>query len=179
MQQAVATEAKQRFGVEIRSFGIKQLGLPEEVTKAVFAAMAKSQESKAQTYQAEGEAKAQEIKASARATVNRILASANRKVAGILAEAEREVGQIYESFKGYEALRIYLDKLDALETMVRNRSTLILTTDFGAPIDLFNDQARIESLVPGAMPDTPDEMPLPEVSDTPGEGQSPEEQEGE
>ena len=47
MMQLVKAEAREEFGVDILDFGIKQLVLPEDVTKSVFDAMKKREENKA------------------------------------------------------------------------------------------------------------------------------------
>lgn len=142
MMQLVASEARAEFGVEVKIFGIKRLGLPNEVTKAIFDQMKKTEQNKADNYENEGKARAQEIVARADEKKSRILAVAERKVADIRSEGLARVGQIYESFSEYPELRIFLDKLRALEKILETRSTLILDTKF-APADLFDEQSRL------------------------------------
>ncbi len=141
MEELVSAEALAEFGVEIERFGIKQLSLPEEVTKAVFAAMKEAEETKAENYKAEGEAKAAELTAEASAAQQRILAVAQRKVDEIRNTTQREVSEIYRAFAENQELRIFLDKLKAMEEVLRKRSTLILEPD-DPPIDLFREGAR-------------------------------------
>ncbi|MHC4089931.1 MAG: SPFH domain-containing protein [Planctomycetota bacterium] len=119
----ISDEAKDEFGVDIKMFGIKQLGLPEEVTKSVFESMKTTEETKAENYKAEGEAKAAEIVASATAARQRILAVTKRKVE-------------------HQDLRIFLDKLAALEEVLKTRTTLILDPAT-QPIDLFDEGKRL------------------------------------
>jgi membrane protease subunit HflC len=142
MKQLVASEARAEFGVEVEIFGIKRLGLPTEVTKAIFDQMKKTEQNKADNYENEGKARAQEIVARAEEKKSRILAVAERKVADIRSEGLARVGQIYQSFADYPELRIFLDKLRALEKILKTRSTLILDTKF-APTDLFDEQSRL------------------------------------
>ncbi len=141
MMAFVKGEAMEEFGIEINMFGIKQLVLPEEVSKAVFESMKKTQERLAKRYQAEGEARAAEILADAMAKQQRILAVAKRKVDAIRNQGEVEVGKIWQAFEENPELRIYLDKLEAMEQGLRERTTLIFDTQT-SPIDLFNDEGR-------------------------------------
>ncbi|MHC4065942.1 MAG: SPFH domain-containing protein [Planctomycetota bacterium] len=138
----ISDEAKDEFGVDIKMFGIKQLGLPEEVTKSVFESMKTTEETKAENYKAEGEAKAAEIVASATAARQRILAVTKRKVDEIRSRAQGEEAKIYEAFREHQDLRIFLDKLAALEEVLKTRTTLILDPAT-QPIDLFDEGKRL------------------------------------
>jgi membrane protease subunit HflC len=141
MMELVRAEAMEEFGVEVKMFGIKQMVLPEDVTKAVFDAMKKREENKARNYEAEGEAIAAEIEADAGAKQKRILAHARRKVDEINNVTQKEIGQIYKSFEAHQELRIFLDKLEALEQVLKDRTTLIFDTDV-QPFDLFERDKR-------------------------------------
>lgn len=142
MMELISAEAAREFGVEVKMFGIKQLSLPEEVTKAVFESMRKTEEIKAENYKAEGEAKAAEIVAQAAAARQRILAVTQRKVDAIRNQALREVSEIYKAFAEHQELRIFLDKLKTLEEVLKTRTTLILDPET-QPIDMFDEEKRL------------------------------------
>ena len=142
MMELIRAEAAREFGVEVKMFGIKQLSLPEEVTKAVFESMRKTEEIKAANYNAEGEAKAAEIVAQATAARQRILAVTQRKVDAIRNQALLEVSEIYKAFAEHQELRIFLDKLKTLEEVLKTRTTLILDPET-QPIDLFDEEKRL------------------------------------
>jgi membrane protease subunit HflC len=146
MMELVKAEAADEFGVDIRLFGLKQLGLPEEVTKAVFDSMKKGEEIKAKNLQAEGRARATEIVAQAAAAQQRILAVAQRKVDEIHNQAQAEVSRIYASFREHEELRIFLDELQALEESIRKRTTIIFGPET-PPFELFDDRQRESSVL--------------------------------
>ncbi len=141
MMDLVSAEAAAEFGVDVKMFGIKQLALPEEVTKAVFASMKKTEEIKAENYKAEGHARAAEIVARATAARQRILAVTKRKVDAVRNDAQREEAKIYQAFAQYQDLRIYLDKLKTLEEVLKERTTLFLDTET-PPVDLFDPDKR-------------------------------------
>jgi len=142
LKEFVKAEAQRDFGVDIRIFGIKKLGLPTEVTDAIFKRMIAVQRTKAMNYEAEGRAAAQDIVAGAESKRQQILAVAQRKVDDIESEGRRRVGEIYKRFEQHPELRIFLDKLQALEDILKTRTTLLLDTNF-APIDLFQEKSRL------------------------------------
>ncbi|MCK4660271.1 MAG: hypothetical protein KAV82_12180 [Phycisphaerae bacterium] len=150
MKVAFAAEALEQFGVKTHIFGIKRLGLPQAVTKDIFENMKKMEENKAENYRTEGEAKARKIVAEAEAARERIMAVAKRKADEIRDAGQRRVGEIYTAFTEHQELRIFLDKLKALEELCRERVTLILDTEI-APADLFKlDQPPATAPEPNA-----------------------------
>lgn len=148
IQQAVARDVEQDYGIEIVGFGIKKLGLPQTVTTAIFNAMKSHEQAKAARYLAEGDARAADILAGARATRDRIIGAAQQKVAEIQSDAQRVVSGYYKEFNRHPELRIFLDKLRTVTEALKERTTLILDTS-EAPWDVFNQDAR-EKVVPGA-----------------------------
>ncbi len=146
IQDAVARDASAEFGIEILDFGIKKLGLPEQVTSAIFRSMKAKEERNAATYQAEGEARAAAIHAQAKAAEKRILAAAQQKAEEIRSEAERVVSEYYKEFSQYPELRIFLDKLRAVKDSLRERTTLIIDTE-NPPFDIMQKENR-KNIVP-------------------------------
>ena len=156
MEAAFAGEALAQFGVKTHVFGIKRLGLPQAVTKDIFENMKKLEENKAENYRTEGEAKAAEIVAEATAARERIMAVARRKADEIRNDGQRRVGEIYAAFTEHQDLRIFLDKLKALEELCKERITLILDTEI-APVDVFKlDYPTGPSPVPAPIADPVD-----------------------
>jgi membrane protease subunit HflC len=161
MFEAVAATAQEEFGITVTMFGIKQLNLPESVTKAVFDTMKTTEENKAKNYRTEGKAEAERIVARATAAEQRILAVARRKVAEIQSQALAEVGEIYKKFRGHEELRIFLDELDALEEIMRTRTEVFFDT-FTSPTNVFESTRRLKDSQAGV------ELPAPEMMVSPG-----------
>jgi len=126
------------YGVAIQYFGITKLTLPESVTQAVFESMKKSEQNKADNYEAEGKAKAQQIVAAASEARERIMSVAKRKADEIRNEGEKIVSRLYADFKEHQDLRIFLDKIKTIEEAFANNTTIVLDSRV-APIDLFND----------------------------------------
>jgi membrane protease subunit HflC len=144
---AVAPEAKDEFGIQIHSFGIKQISLPESVTEKVFESMKSGQEVKAKQYRAEGKAEGDRIRAEAEGARKRITAVVERRVAAIQSAGLTEVGEIYKEFGEHPELRIFLDKLRALENILRTRTEIFLDQS-DTPTDLFDMDGRLDTNEP-------------------------------
>ncbi len=129
---------RQQYGVDISFFGITKLTLPQSVTEAVFDAMKKNEQIKADNYEAEGRAEAEQIVASAHEARERIMAVAKRKADEIRNEGERIVSKLYSQFEEYPELRIFLDKIRTLEIAFSENTTFIFDQS-SPPIDLFNE----------------------------------------
>ena len=77
----------------------------------------------------------------------RLVEEGERKVARIESEGLTEVGEIYKMFKEHEELRIFLDHLRSLESIIKNRTEIFLDTDI-QPFNLWNDETRINNPMP-------------------------------
>ena len=69
------------------------------------------------------------------------MAVAVRKADEIRNQGRKQVSEIYAQFREYPELRIFLDKLNALEESFSQDTTLILDQRF-PPIDLFQTAER-------------------------------------
>lgn len=142
MLTAVRTEAADEFGIEIRTFGIKQFTVPETVTEAVFKTMKAEQMQKAMRYKSEGQAEAEKILAEAKQATSRIGAVVSRKASEIQAEGQERVSQIYAQFQEHEELKIFLDSLAAVEDIMRFRTTIFMSTET-PPMHVLSAQNRV------------------------------------
>lgn len=141
IRDAVEASAADEYGIEVIDFGIKQLGLPETVTSAIFDSMKSNEENKASDYRSQGKAEATKIQAEAKASEQRILAAAQQKSEQIRADAERVVSEYYKEFRQHPELRIFLDKLRSLREALQERTTLIIDTHT-APFDVMSEAGR-------------------------------------
>jgi modulator of FtsH protease HflC len=118
--------AKKEYGVDVVLLGIKQLGLPENVTTKVFARMKAERERLVKELTGEGEKEAAIIRAEAKQKREEIIAEARGKAEIIRGEGDREAAKSYAVFKQEPDLAIFLLRLKALEVSLKDRSTLIL-----------------------------------------------------
>jgi membrane protease subunit HflC len=112
--------------MEVVDVGIRLLSFPKGVTEQIFERMKKSEENKAAQFKAEGLAEGQSIRARASAISENIMAVANRLADEIRAQAQSEVGVYYAEFDKNPQLRLFLDRVEAVKLMLKERSTLII-----------------------------------------------------
>jgi len=126
-------------GLMIAFLGIKQLGLPENVTKLVFERMESEREVKVSEIKGDGERQASEIRSKADFESAKLLAEADAQATRIQGEGEKVAARSFEVFKQEPDLAVFLLKLKALELFLQNRTTLILD-DSTTPLDLLKSQ---------------------------------------
>ncbi len=129
--------AKEQYGIDVLAMGIRRLSFPKSVSEQIFDRMKTREEGKAATFETEGEAQAQAIVAKASAIRRNILAVADRLAEQIRAEANEQVGEYYKEFDEHVDLRLFLDRLEATVSSLRERTTIIMDTAI-APFNLFD-----------------------------------------
>jgi len=133
VQQQVAAG---NYGIEIEFLGFKKLGLPENVTTAVFDRMKSERERIASASQYEGEAEAQKIRSDAEREAAKLLANAEAQATDIRGKGEAEAAKSLAAFQQNPELANFLFRLKALESSLKDRSTLIFDQQT-SPFDLF------------------------------------------
>jgi len=124
------------YGLEIQFLGIKKLGFPENVTQSVFEHMQSERKLLADTYQNEGEAEADKIKTAANARAAEVLASAEAQALQIRGKGEAEAAKSLAVFQQNPELANFIFRLNALESSLKDRSTLIFDQHV-PPFDIF------------------------------------------
>ncbi len=114
------------YGISVEQVGISRVILPEASTAKVFERMVKTRERMAEAARAEGRAQAATIESDANSARDRILAFAERRAQAIRAEGDLEAAQFFEQFRENQDFAIFMDKMDALRTMLSHNTTFIL-----------------------------------------------------
>ena len=133
IQQQVAAN---NYGIEIEFLGLKKLGLPESVTTAVYDRMKSERERIASASQYEGEAEAQKIRSDAEREAAKLLANAEAQATDIKGKGEAEAAKSLAAFQQNPELANFLFRLKALESSLKDHSTLIFDQQT-PPFDLF------------------------------------------
>ena len=122
------------YGLKIEFLGIKKLGLPESVTQSVLEQMTSERKVLADKLQSEGETEAQNIRSDAERRAQELLADADGEATRIRGKAEAEAAKSLTVFKQNPELANFISGLNALESSLKERSTLIFdqrTQPFG------------------------------------------------
>ncbi len=125
------------YGLEIEFLGIKKLGLPESVTQSVFEQMTSERKVLADKLQSEGETEAQNIRSDADRRAAELVINAESQATRIRGKGEAEAAKFLPVFQQNPELANFISRLNALESSLKERSTLIFDGRT-PPFDLFN-----------------------------------------
>lgn len=121
---AVQADARTQ-GIEVQIVGIKRLGLPESVTEKVFDRMRAERASEVARLKSQGDEEAIRIKSQADLQRDKLLADADAVALRIRGEGEAEAARSFEIFQQNPELANLILGLRTLETVTRERTTLI------------------------------------------------------
>ncbi len=117
------------FGIEIKALGIRQLKVNEEVTKNVFERMKAERQRRTQATISEGDAEATKIKTEANKQKEVLLAAAEARAKIIRGQGDAEAARYYEKLQEDPQLAMFLRDLEALQTTLKERSTIVIPAD--------------------------------------------------
>ena len=129
--------ATNNSGIKIEYLGIKQLGLPESVTQTVFERMTSERVRRAKVFQSEGDREAENIRSAANRKAAEITAAADGEARRIRGKGEAAQADALEEFEKNPDLATFLLRLEALESSLKEKSTLIFDQRT-PPFDLFS-----------------------------------------
>ena len=117
------------YGIEIKTLGIKQLKISEEVSKDVFERMRAERNRKTEATIAEGNAEATRIKTDADSKKIELLAVAEARAKAIRAEGDAEAAKYYKLLEEDPDFAIFLRNIEALKKYLEKRSTIVFSAD--------------------------------------------------
>jgi membrane protease subunit HflC len=158
LQDNVAQQVLDIYGIRIEQVGVQRLSLPSETLAATVARMRAERETVAAQRAAEGLRVAAQIRSDASRDARITVADAQSDAAAIEAQSREKAAAIYAaSYARDPALYMLLRSLDTINTIVGPRTRLILRTDAapfnvlvqGPPIDF---TAKATPAAPAAAP---------------------------
>ena len=139
LKQAIRAD----YGIEIKTLGIKQLKISEDVSKDVFERMRAERNRKTEATIAEGNAEATRIKTDADSKKTELLAAAEARAKAIRAEGDAEAAKYYKLLEEDPDFAILLRNLEALKKILKERSTIVFSTDT-EPFELLKEMPDIK-----------------------------------
>lgn len=134
IQQQVSTN---QYGIEIKFLGIKKLGLPDSVTQTVFDRMKSERQVLVSKIENEGREEAEKIRSVAERDSAKLIAEAEGEATRIRGQGEAKAKESFAVFQQNPELANLIQKLSALELMLKEKTTLILDQNT-PPLDLLN-----------------------------------------
>lgn len=117
------------YGIEIKTLGIKQLKVSEDVTKRVFERMTAERQGRTDAITSEGEAMAIQIRADANKKRDVLLDAAEGRAKEIRGQGDADAARYYEMLEADPQLAIYLRNLETLKETLKDRATVIIPMD--------------------------------------------------
>jgi membrane protease subunit HflC len=129
---------KNNYGISIEFLGIKKLGLPDNVTQAVFDRMKAERTKLISKAQFEGEAEATKIKSAAERLAADVVANAQADATRIEGQGDAEAAKMLGVFQQNPQLAVFQLQLEALKNSMNSKSTLIFDERW-SPFSLFQN----------------------------------------
>jgi modulator of FtsH protease HflC len=128
-----------QYGLQVEFLGINKLGLPESVTKTVFARMESERKVLVSDIQARGMAKAISIRSDADRESAEVLSKAEAEATRIRSEGEARAAESYAVFNQNTNLANLLIKLRTLEQMLEGGKTTLILDPSTPGLDLLRE----------------------------------------
>lgn len=129
---------KEKYGIEIKTVGIKQLKISEDVSTGVFNRMIAERDRKTQATIAEGNAEATKIITDANSIKTVLLAAAEAKAKAIQAEGDAEAAKSYRLLEADPGLAMFLLNIETVKKTLAKNTVIVLSTDID-PFKIFKD----------------------------------------
>lgn len=120
---------RREYGVEVKTLGIKQLKISEDVTKSVFDRMRADRKRRTDTTISQGQAEADKIRSEANNRRDVLLAAAEARGKAIRGQGDAEAAKYYEMLEKAPELAMFLRNLESLLTSLKERATLVIPAD--------------------------------------------------
>jgi membrane protease subunit HflC len=125
IQKAVRSD----YGIEIRTIGIRQLKISEDVSKDVFERMKAERNRRTEATIAEGNAASKKIVTDALSMQTELLAAAEARAKAVRAQGDAEAAQYYKLLEQDPQLAMFLRDIDALKKILEQRATVVISAD--------------------------------------------------
>lgn len=127
MFSVLGQQVQETYGIEVKTVGIKKLGVSEKVTEDVFARMRADREHIATAIISQGTATAKKIEDEANAKKSKLLDTAEARAKAIRGRGDAEAAEYYKMLEANEELAMFLRDLEVLKKILRQRSTIVLS----------------------------------------------------
>ena len=139
IKQAVRTD----YGIEIKTLGIKQLKVSEDVSKDVFERMRAERNRKTEATIAQGNAEATKIRTDADSKRTELFAAAEARAKAIQGAGDAEAAKFYKLLEEDPQLAMFLRDIEALKKILEKKTTIVLSADT-EPFKLLKKMPAIE-----------------------------------
>ena len=137
--------ADAKFGVDIKTVGIKQLKVSKDVSTEVFERMKAERNRRAEFITSEGEGEAIRIRTEAKSKSDELIAAAEARAKRIRGKGDAEAAKHYDKLEANAELAMLLRDLEALQKILESRTTFVTPTDV-APFNLLKGMPKLPEI---------------------------------
>jgi membrane protease subunit HflC len=138
------------YGMEIKTLGIKQLKISEDVSKDIFERMRAERKRVTEMTIARGNAEATSVKSDADSKKKELLAAATARAKAIRGEGDAEAAKSYKMLEADPELAVLLRNLEALRKILGKGVTYVVPTD-KEPFSLIKEIPNLKLVDPNAL----------------------------
>ena len=131
------------YGIEIKTIGIKQLNVSEDVSKDVFDRMRAERNRKTEATIAQGNAEAMKIRTDADSKKTELLAAAEARAKAIRGQGDAEAAKYYKMLDEDPEFAMFLRNIEAIKKILEKRSTVVFSADT-EPFDLLRKMPALK-----------------------------------
>ncbi len=135
--------ARGNYGIEIKTIGIKQLKISDDVSKDVFDRMRAERNRRTEATIAQGNAEATRIKTDADSKKTELLAAAEARAKAIQGQGDAEAAKYYKLLEEDPELAMFLRDIETLKKVLAERATIVLSTD-SEPFKLLKEMPSLK-----------------------------------
>ena len=147
IQAEMFTDLKQAvrddYGIEIKTLGIKQLKVSENVSEDIFDRMRAERNRRTEATIAQGNAEATKIRTDADSKKTELLAAAEARAKAIMGEGDAEAAKYYKMLDEDPEFAMFLRNIEAVQKILEKRSTVVFSADT-EPFDLLRKPPALE-----------------------------------
>ena len=131
------------YGIEIKTIGMKQLKVSEDVSKDVFDRMRAERNRKTEATIAQGNAEAMKIRTDADSKKTELLAAAEARAKAIRGQGDAEAAKYYKMLDEDPEFAMFLRNIEAIKKILEKRSTVVFSADT-EPFDLLRKMPALK-----------------------------------
>ncbi|MHC4532043.1 MAG: protease modulator HflC [Planctomycetota bacterium] len=143
MLSDIRQAVRNAYGIEVKTLGIKQLKVSEDVTKDIFDRMRAERNRKTLATIAEGNAEATKIRTDADSKKTELLAAAEARAKAIRGQGDAEAAKYYKMLEADPKLAMFLRDIEALKRILQENTTIVLSADT-EPLKLLRELPNLE-----------------------------------
>jgi len=120
---------RENYGIDIKTVGVKQLKVSDDVSKDVFERMKAERNRRTEATISQGNAEATRIKTDADSKKTELLAAAEARAKAIQGQGDAEAAKYYKLLEEDPQLAMFLRDIETLKKISEERLTILLSTD--------------------------------------------------